>query len=749
MAPILLKIKGTKIFSPFSKIDDVDDLSSIWRVCTKVKDSLENGERLENLSWRLWHLHQLLEQRGHGRNYRKLSPQTTSQLESADHRMAAQKLTAPPPMHIKVRLGKTAQDEHRGHEHGPRPGGSAATVSPAKAPQKAATVGGQRQTSGTVESKNQSQGLSNVTDVVHGTGVGAGAAKANNQPATVLGQQQSAANSIATGKSQQNAKAAAAVGADGWPASAGPQGIAQNIAAVNSTAQQPLQDGSNAAVTGGTPLGGFSANLYNQTNQMSPTNITSFTQTQPTLPTTSNMSGEVHASDLMSLGQSSFLGTDGFELDPPQIEITLDDIFATSNGWDGGFGGFPMQMNNHNSGTMGFMPNFNAGGPASMWPHGGINGFGGHGGLSALFGSSNNYSVSPRNGPLHASSEQTSPVQGKPDGPICANCGVTQTPLWRRSINDKTLCNACGLYYKLHNTDRPRTLRPHITRKDSRQDDPNSRLECSNCQTTQTPLWRRDEEGNILCNACGLYYKLHKSKRPLSLKTGIIRKRQRYDNKNGAGGRKRKDDQSEDPGDGGGGSGGTGGTGINDGGNSSGDSASTSSNTGSGGPKSSNNGGGLGFGVSDVNSYGFDSTTENGKSAEGAVRNRSSTQQVANLHVLTGSNQENSKGLVQRRNTLSSAPVSILPHPPSGSSFAESNKNTVNTSSISPYYSAPIAQKTIAIASAINIPISPISTPKTSTTSNFSGSPAPDSSNMPDSFSSHISPTANTSYLSP
>lgn len=50
---------------------------------------------------------------------------------------------------------------------------------------------------------------------------------------------------------------------------------------------------------------------------------------------------------------------------------------------------------------------------------------------------------------------------------------------------------------------------------------------CSNCNTTKTPLWRRDPEGQPLCNACGLFLKLHGVVRPLSLKTDVIKKRNR------------------------------------------------------------------------------------------------------------------------------------------------------------------------------------------------------------------------------
>lgn len=42
---------------------------------------------------------------------------------------------------------------------------------------------------------------------------------------------------------------------------------------------------------------------------------------------------------------------------------------------------------------------------------------------------------------------------------------------------------------------------------------------CSNCGSISTPSWRRCPEGrNLLCNACGLYQKLHKRPRPLRIR---------------------------------------------------------------------------------------------------------------------------------------------------------------------------------------------------------------------------------------
>jgi len=50
---------------------------------------------------------------------------------------------------------------------------------------------------------------------------------------------------------------------------------------------------------------------------------------------------------------------------------------------------------------------------------------------------------------------------------------------------------------------------------------------CTNCTTQTTPLWRRNSDGQPLCNACGLFLKLHGVMRPLSLRTDVFKTRKR------------------------------------------------------------------------------------------------------------------------------------------------------------------------------------------------------------------------------
>ncbi|KAG0000499.1 hypothetical protein BGZ79_005874 [Entomortierella chlamydospora] len=107
-----------------------------------------------------------------------------------------------------------------------------------------------------------------------------------------------------------------------------------------------------------------------------------------------------------------------------------------------------------------------------------------------------------------------------PDPKRCDNCHTASTPSWRRCPQGRILlCNACGLYHKLHGRPRPfyktkdgvvkiyRTVSEH--------------LPCTVCGTRTSSVWGKGDNNEVLCNNCSASLKQFPTT-PISRESGDL-----------------------------------------------------------------------------------------------------------------------------------------------------------------------------------------------------------------------------------
>ncbi|CAG8516888.1 5250_t:CDS:2 [Acaulospora morrowiae] len=544
MAPTKLKIKGNKAFSLLSTIDTDEDLSKTWRLMTKVKDALEYGARLENLSWRLWFMHHVMvHDQKTQTQFKKAANATTKKLET-------EKATTLKDLTVPIYRSK---NDIMNEKKAKRKGSKKPVAIPISQVKRGISKKNQYYAELTQNESNSSENPD--MSLVSPTSI--------NDQTTADSNMDQVDDSMVMTVEHDDTNDLASVTERGIMGHSIEDILTQNYVLHQFTNDQEYQVitlpfmriGAQALLNPNQPptmqldldqylSGGaynFAASSPESSEPNSPNEMDWYEN--GLLSDTTNASNLQYQLSAISSARNA-TGMHGAVYVPRTAEnspvnptplntnLTLSINNTPLNTPVSGLPSNSVLSNVTSSSNILYMNQYSSADQTNT-------------GNSASIGQSSSKPNVPQSSPPASSSMESSSVTVRQSPPStsenrpkkahssgeqqCFNCGITSTPLWRRSANDELLCNACGLYLKLHKMPRPKTMKPHIVRKDARDDEATQPV-CSNCKTVNTPLWRRDEEGQTLCNACGLYFKLHHERRPLSMKTDVIKKRQRYEN---------------------------------------------------------------------------------------------------------------------------------------------------------------------------------------------------------------------------
>ncbi|KAJ7092357.1 hypothetical protein B0H15DRAFT_777423 [Mycena belliarum] len=493
-----LKFKGNKSFVAFSNLNDSESLTKTWKVCTKVASYLEQGQRLENLSWRLWHLQNLMVDTDNAkskREFKKLSKCMGDKLDKEKGR-SIEDLPAPdfkrtPSTDL---LRARAVEKERTREAGAHaPEHTLQRMQFTFAVEPVGTTNLNTNTNNTTHNNNNNNHTSNASNTTtNGSGKRGSSGKPSVRLPTLF--------STSFGPAALLAPAPSLAPRMSYGEGRGHDDESMRVA--RPTIELPLDE----------LLCHSHGHSHGHAHSHSHSHAAGANPGRRAAPRDEEMD------DASSEGGDGDDSADSDFFERSAARKRRKRASRVSGGAaGGGSGGGSGAGAGTGQGARARRPVLSVRVPAR--------GAGGGGGgvgqvLSASSAGANNNSA-----PGGVKAE-------------CSNCGATHTPLWRRGLNDELNCNACGLYCKLHKRPRPKTMRASGGGVEGRGQSVRAEAmdvmaQCYNCHTTATPLWRKDDEGKTVCNACGLYYKLHGSARPISMKSDVIRKRSRHDARRG------------------------------------------------------------------------------------------------------------------------------------------------------------------------------------------------------------------------